>query len=479
MKTVSNQPLLSHRLLRHVLLPLAVTWLLGTGIAIAVAGYFTQQAYDRALADDAYLVASHVKVSPMGGLEFHLNAKEMTAVLFDQSEMIVFAVLLSDGSLLAGHPGLAPAAQASDKGPVFAERVYQNRRLRSVTLHFEQPMRYTVVLAQTTSNRERVLQQLITFSIVPQVLLLGLLAVALRRAIQTDVQPLADLEQALLRRDAHDLTPVQINSRTRDIQHLGRAINDLFARIVQSIRAQREFSGNVAHELRTPLAGIRAQAEYGLAHAEPSILREQLQGIAQSQERASHLIDQLLALALADEAKQNLQLEPVNLSELVRDSVLRSLPRADSLGVDLGAQGVDAPVWILGHHALLEGVLNNLLDNALRYGRSTTDETSRLTVALERLDSGATESPAVRLTVTDNGPGISAAQQQHVMQRWSRGSAGEALREGSGLGLAIVAEYARLLQARVWLGTAPAGTGLQVALVLGELPAGRHPAATT
>jgi two-component system sensor histidine kinase TctE len=117
----------------------------------------------------------------------------------------------------------------------------------------------------------------------------------------------------------------------------------------------------------------------------------------------------------------------------------------------------------MGQQALLEGVLNNLLDNALRYGRAVTGAPSRLTVALELL--GEDASVPVRLTVTDNGPGISSSQQQHVMQRWSRGSAGDALREGSGLGLAIVAEYARLLKTRLWLGTAPEGQGLQVALL--------------
>jgi two-component system sensor histidine kinase TctE len=463
MKTLVSHPLLSNRLMRHVLFPLALTWLLGTGIAVVVAGYFTQQAYDRALADDAYLVASHVKLSPHGGLEFNLNAKELTAVLFDQSELILFAVLQADGSLLAGHPGLEPAPAMVGKGPVYDALVYQNRRMRSVTLNFEQPQRYQVVLAQTTSNRDRVVQQLVLFSIVPQLLLLGLLAVAVRRAIQSDIQPIADLEQALSQRDANDLTPVHVNSRTRDIQHLSRAVNDLFARIAQSLRAQREFSGNVAHELRTPLAGIRAQAQYGLTHDDPQVWREQLQGIAHSQERASHLIDQLLALALADEAKQQLALVPVNLSEIVQDSVLRHLPRADSLQVDLGAQGVDSAIWVMGQQALLEGVLNNLLDNALRYGRAVTGAPSRLTVALELL--GEDASVPVRLTVTDNGPGISSSQQQHVMQRWSRGSAGDALREGSGLGLAIVAEYARLLKTRLWLGTAPEGQGLQVALL--------------
>jgi two-component system sensor histidine kinase TctE len=470
MTPMPHYPLLRNRLMRHVLLPLALTWLLGTGIAMGIASYFTQQAFDRALADDAYLVASHVKQLPQGPLEFRLNANELTAVLFDQSEMIYFAVLREDGSLLAGHPGLVAAPVAPAKGAVFTEQVFQNRHLRSVTLHIEQPQRFTVVLAQTTTSQERMMQKLITFSIVPQLVLLVLLAMALGRAIQKDVEPLSSLEQLLSQRDASDLTPVQVSGRTRDIHRLGDAINDLLARIGQSIRAQREFSGNVAHELRTPLAGIRAQAEYGLSHKDPAVWREQLVGIAQSQERASHLIDQLLALALADEAQQSFRLEPVNLSEMVQETVLRFLPRADAMHVDLGAQGVDLPIQVTGHRALIEGILNNLLDNGLRYGRAQDGQASHLTVALEVLSPPEGGPRQVRLTVTDNGPGITHEQQQHLMRRWSRGSAGDALREGAGLGLAIVADYARLLKATLWLGTPLSGRGLQVAVLFVDAP---------
>ena len=468
MNPVPHFPSLRQRLMRHVLLPLALTWLLGVGIAMAIASYFTQRAHDRALADDAYLVASHVRLSPHGALEFRLSATELKAVLFDQSELMFFAVLREDGSLLAGHPGLAPAQLTAGKNAVFSELVFQNRRLRSVTMQVEQPQRFWVVLAQTTTSQERMMQQLVVFSVVPQLLLLLVLAMVLWKAIQKDVEPLSSLEQVLSRRDASDLTPVRVTSRTRDIHRLGQAINELLARIGHSVRAQREFSGNVAHELRTPLAGIRAQAEYGLSHHDPAVWREQLVGIAQSQERASHLIDQLLALALADEAQQSFRLETVNLSELVHEAVLRFLPRADALQVDLGAQGVDVPVSVLGHRALIEGILNNLLDNALRYGRAETGQGSRLTVGLEVLPASATQVRQVRLTVTDNGPGISHEQQQHLMQRWSRGSAGDALREGAGLGLSIVAEYARLLKANLWLGAPLGGHGLQVALLFVE-----------
>jgi two-component system sensor histidine kinase TctE len=458
------KPSLRNRLLRHVLLPLALTWLVGSALVVGIAAYFTQQAYDRALLDDAYLVASHVRRNAdvsMGGLELSLSAQEMSTVLFDQSESLYFAVLRPDGSLVAGHTGLSGKLGTTGQ-PVFDTLDYQNRSLRSVTIHREQPVDFYVVMAQTTTSRDRLLQRLLAFSIAPQILLLIGLALWLQRAIETDLHPLAELTRLVGKRDARDLTPVPVSGSTRDVQRLGQAVNALLTRIAQSVQAQREFSGNVAHELRTPLAGIRALADYGLRHTDPQVWREQLQGIAHSQERASHLVDQLLALALADEAQQSLVREPVALDVLVGEAVLRFLPRADAAGVDLGARGVEQPVQVMGGAALIEGVLNNLLDNALRYGRAPEGE-SHITVAVH-------EAPqAVVLSVSDNGPGVSAAQMQQLTKRWVQGSAGEALKEGSGLGLAIVSEYARLLGAQVSMqGEAP--SGLRVSLTFLKTP---------
>jgi two-component system sensor histidine kinase TctE len=445
MRPVSNKPTLRNRLMRHVLLPLALTWLLGSLLMLTIASYFTQQAYDRALLDDAYLVASHVRqkanVTEVD-IELSLSAQEMSTVLFDQSESLFFAVLRLDGSLVAGHAGLHPTLSGVQSAPQFEVLNYQNKHLRSVTLFRDQPTPFVVVMAQTTTSRERLLQRLFVFSLAPQVLLLIALALWLQRAIEEDLVPLSALERTLGERDARDLTPVPVSASTQDVERLGQAINALLSRIAQSVQAQREFSGNVAHELRTPLAGIRALADYGLRHSDPEVWREQLMGIAQSQERASHLIDQLLALALADEAQQQLTHESVAMHEVVRDVVMRFMPRADAKQVDLGAVGLEQPLWVQANRALLEGVLNNLLDNALRYGASPSGE-SRITVSL------ADAPQAVVLSVMDNGPGVSEAQRQKLSRRWVQGSAGEALKEGSGLGLAIVHEYARLLGATV------------------------------
>jgi two-component system sensor histidine kinase TctE len=444
MSDIHSKPSLRNRLLRHVLVPLSVTWLIGAALVVGIASYFAQQAFDRALLDDAYLVASHVRrsVDDARTLDLSLSAQEMSTVLFDQSESLYFAVFGASGNLLAGHAGLRPPQFPEGVKPQFAATEYQGRVLRTVTIHRQQPDDFYVLMAQTTASRDRLLQRLLTFSIVPQLLLLVLLAGWLQRAIENDLTPLAALEQAVGQRDARDLTPVPVSATTRDVQRLGQAINALLGRIAYSVQAQREFSGNVAHELRTPLAGIRALADYGLRQNDPQVWREQLQGIAQSQERASHLVDQLLALALADEAKQTLENKPVALDALVGEAVLRFLSRADAVGVDLGAKGIDHAVMVQGNAALIEGILNNLIDNALRYGRAEGGE-SHITVSVEQ------SYRHVTLSVIDNGAGVPNDKLQQISQRWVQGAAGEALKAGMGLGLAIVDTYAKLLGARV------------------------------
>lgn len=456
-----RKPSLRARVVRHVMGPLALTWLLGTAVTVGVAYYHAQQAFDRALLDDAHALAAHVKAHPQG-LALELSTREMGTVLFDQSEDVFFVMQRPDGTVIAGHPGLrAPWPEGAARSR-FAEIAYQGKTLRSVSLRRTEPGPFVVVVAQTMGSRNALLRNVLLYSVAPEVLLLVLLAFWLRRIIGQELRPLNELQQSVNQRDAQDLTPVPVSASSRDVEQLGRAINALLARVNHSMTAQREFSGNVAHELRTPLAGIRALAEYGLAHQEPAVWREQLQRIAASETRASRLVEQLLALALAEESDAAVALGPVGLDEVARATVLRYLPRADAAGVDLGVQGLEQPVTVLGHVALIEGVLGNLLDNALRYGRAAHGP-STVTVALAREDG------AVTLSVIDNGPGLSADERQHLLQRGVRGLRAEHLGQGAGLGLAIVAKFAQVMQARFALTAAPDG-GLCAKVVFAASP---------
>ena len=459
---VNHKPSLRSRLARHVVLPLVLMWALGTAVALSVAGYFAGQAFDRSLLDDAYALAANMRASPDGPV-LDLSPPEMGALLFDQTELVYFAVLRAGGELVAGHAGLRPPPLAESAAYGFTDLNYLGRELRVVSLRRGDPIEFTVVMAQTSTSRNLLLRRMLAFAVMPQIVLLLLLTWWLLRVIQRDLRPLQALQRALDRRDARDLTPVPPSvttfASTRDVERLGRAVNAMLGRLSESISAQREFAGNVAHELRTPLAGIRAQADYALAHPDPQVWREQLLGISRAEARASHMVEQLLALA--DEARAGLQLETVALNELVRDVLLRFLPKADAAGVDLGGEGLDATVFVQADTALLEGILSNLLDNALRYGTAATPQ---ITVSVAHLAEG------VVLSVTDNGPGLSALDAEQLRERWTLGPAGQRLGEGAGLGLAIVSRYVELLGACLSLEAAHEKSGLRVCVTFPDAP---------
>jgi two-component system sensor histidine kinase TctE len=271
---------------------------------------------------------------------------------------------------------------------------------------------------------------------------------------------LIGLQDELDQRDPNDLQPVTPIQSPSDLQRLARTINGLFQRIAVTGQAQREFAGNVAHELRTPLAGIRSLADYGLRQSDPQAWRQQLERIRQSEQRASHLVQQLLALAQADELRTVASLQVIDVSDLVRDLLLRQMSRAQAQGADLGGEGLDTVHRARVDASLLEGLLTNLVDNALRYGRPADGTVPQVMVSVSALQD------KVGITVEDNGPGLAADELEQVLQRARRGKAGDALGVGAGLGLSIAQRYAQLLQATLQFGPGAQGRGLCVRILL-------------
>ncbi len=460
-------PSLTSQLLKSLYVPLFFTWIIGTLVVVVVASYFTEQAYDRALLDDAYSVASHVKLNAAKSteqLEIDLSANEMTTLLFDQSEIIYFQILNVDGSMIAGHPGFNATLPARGSAPKFSNLEFQDKNFRTVAIYRTQPSPFFLVMAQTSDFRTALVKRVVIFSIVPQLLFLALLALFLKGVIKKELAPLLDLENAVETRAVTDLSAVHIDTRTKDVHDLGTAINRLFFRIDDGVRLLREFSGNVAHELRTPLAGIRAQTEYGLANKNPEVWYQQLQGIAKSELRASHMVEQMLALSLTNEAKSGLINEDIDVDELVKEAVMRFLSRADSLGVDLGVKGYELGLTIKTQRSLLEGALNNLIDNALRYGVSEIESFNQITIEIEKTVDDNKKN-YLEISVVDNGKGISDEFKHQVMRRRTQGEAGLNLGAGAGLGLAIVVEYAKLLNAEFVLQD-NSGGGLKALLKL-------------
>lgn len=472
-----TKPSLRRKILRHVLWPLAVTWALGATLALGLAHYFTTQAYDRALLDDAYALSAQVRTdSQIDGLgrtvlNLNLTDAEMGAVLFDQSESIYFSIWRADGTLLAGHKTLRPLlGEALQGSPVWRSSVYLGADVRIVSLSRDLPAPHIVLVAQTTASRTDMLRRLLGFSLLPQLLLVGLLAWWLRRQVEQDLKPLSELQKAVERRDTRDLSHVPSNltadATTSTIEHLGVAINSLFDRLQLGIAAQREFSGNVAHELRTPLSSIRLQAEQVLTQSTDAATLMAIKKLLRSSDQASHLIDQLLALAFANEMKTRVPLEPLDLTDVVRDVMLRHLPRAEANerrgAVDFGAEGLDVPAYVMGHRTLMEAVLDNLIDNAFRYGLSANGGgTSKITVAVV-VDK---EAEHVCLQVIDHGAGLTEEEVSRLTQRWTQArheadfaqTAIPEVGQGVGLGLAIVSRYSELLCAPLSLSANPHG----------------------
>jgi len=282
-------------------------WFTGTIVITGVSRYFTQKAFDRALLDDAYAVASHVRVTENNQLSLGLSPNETETLLFDRDEVLYLAVFYQDGRLVAGHSKLYLPNLDALHPPIFTELNLQGQHLRAVVISRAGPIPFKVVIAQTTTSQDQLFGSLLLYSIGPQLLLLLLLAFWLGRAIREDVQPLASLAHSLNHRDEHDLEPIRETGKTLELIRLGQAINSLLRRISGIVQSQREFAGNVAHELRTPLAGIRALAEYGLAQDQATVWRQQLNAVLEREQYASHIIDQLLALALVVEAREVLQ----------------------------------------------------------------------------------------------------------------------------------------------------------------------------
>ena len=444
-------------MLWRVLLPLAATWSVGSAVAFYLSWELAGRAFDRAMLDDAYAIAANV-VERDGALILNLSEHEVDNVLFDRDEKEYFAIYGSDRKLIAGTPRLPLTAVGGGGATAFWDGALDGAALRIARLDTEGARPFSVIIGQTTRSRANLLSGLLVRSIVPQLALLLLLGVYLGRQISRELEPLRHLHHELDRRHSSDLDPIVLQPRSDDVQRLRDAVNALLSRIDGGVQAQREFAGSVAHELRTPLAGIRALAEYGLARNDAAIWRQQLQSIAASEERASRLVDQLLALALADEARDSVRLEAVRVDEVVRRMLLAFVPRADAEGIDIGAEGLDAATTVRAAPVLLEGVLANLIDNALRYGKGSA--APMLTVAIARHEKG------VDISVVDSGPGLDAGQRESLRQRWTQGLAGVRLGAGAGLGLAIASRYVSLMGGELLFEAGPGGWGLRAVVRL-------------
>jgi len=218
-----------------------------------------------------------------------------------------------------------------------------------------------------------------------------------------------------------------------------RAINELLQRLDQSIRTQKQFLADAAHQLKTPLAGLRMQAELAgreidAGATDADSLKKSLQQIAFSSQRAAHMVNQLLAMARAEDREQALRKQDVNFASIVTETVRDFVPKAMEKRIDLGYEGPEdaAGVKLRGQPVLVREMVRNLVDNALQYTPAGGTVTARVLAD--------PFGQVVVLQVEDNGPGIAETERDLVFQPFYRPA--DTVIDGSGLGLAIVREVA-------------------------------------
>jgi len=263
--------------------------------------------------------------------------------------------------------------------------------------------------------------------------------------------PLSDLRRDIEQRAPRDLSPLSESPVPSEVQPLIHAMNGFLERLSASISAQQRFIADAAHQLRTPVAGLKTQTELALRQTQAIEARATLDQLHAATDKLTRLINQLLSLARAEpDARRAGEPGQINLSELARELTTEWVPRALAQGIDLGFDGPSDGAFIDGDAFLLREMLTNLLDNAVRYTHSGGHVTVR--VAIER--------EAIVLGVEDNGPGIPESERERVFERFYR-VLGTGV-EGCGLGLSIVREIALRHRADITLDAGADGKGTRV-----------------
>jgi two-component system OmpR family sensor kinase len=249
-------------------------------------------------------------------------------------------------------------------------------------------------------------------------------------------------------RQADDLSPVSESGVPDEVQPLVQELNLLFGRVRTAFDAQQNFVADAAHELRTPLAALRLQAQSLDRADNPETRKVAVARLTAGIDRATRLVEQLLVLARQEaSAAGGVTRQPVELAELARRTVAEMAGVAQARGVDLGLQQADAGA-VQGQPDALNILMRNLVDNAVKY----TPEGGTVDIAVRA------ESGAVRLTVEDSGPGIPPDERERVFDRFYRIAGSDA--KGSGLGLAIIKSIAERHGAKLELGTSERLGGL-------------------
>lgn len=439
-----HHPLLRTQLLTWLLVPLFVLLTADTLISYWVALNFSQRAHDRTLLEVAREVSLHLRGSN-GGLTLDMPPEARRVLLVDPVDSLHFEVATHDGRRIAGEPLAAAGGDiAKRRNPeVFYDAVFAGEPVRVVELRLAPDPAggrggATVRVAETKIKRNELAREILLSVVLPQVLLILIACVVVWVGVVRGLSPLQRLQRAVASRSDRDRSPVAVDNVPGEVSPLLHSINDLLSRLDHVLTLQSRFVSDAAHQLKTPMAALKTQFEVALRETDPQRMREALQEIYPRLERLSRLVSQLLSLARNEpDAVSAVTLAPLDLDALALDVATGWVPEALKKHIDLGFEGAGRPVQVSGDPVRLRELLDNLLDNAVRYSRDGGRITVRVSPAPPTVD------------VNDDGPSIPPEERARVFGRFHRllGSG----QDGSGLGLAIAQEIAHLHHGEITL----------------------------
>ena len=440
------------RLLAYLVVAFVLSWLAVTGITWFEARHEIEELFDAQLAQSAGIV-SELSLPELGAGGQHRIQLERRVYGHKYEKYIGFQVWLGESLLFRSQdtPSL-PATQPLG----FADLASDGVRWRVFGMQVRRAD-FRIYSTEDYQTRNELIVNITRGTVMPLLVAVPVLAMLFWLGIGRGLLPLTRITEQVASRDHRQLEPVDERQVPDEIRPLTNALNGLFRRLAERFDQERRFTADAAHELRTPLARIKTQAQVALRARDETQRHLALENIVRGVDHGSHLVAQMLALARLEPESAERGFEPVALLELCQQAVAEAIPLATARDVvlTLTPPAADADRWTTpGHAAGLAMLLRNLLDNAIRY----TPAGGRVALSIR------TTGQHLQLAVTDTGPGIPADQRQRVFDRFHRGDHHDDY--GCGLGLAIVQRIAELHGARLELQDGDGGNGLRVIVSL-------------
>ncbi len=458
---MNNKRSLKSEILLRLAVPLILFISCESVLSYFVTLHHVDVAYDRWLLDSARSLTQEIKVSA-GKVVVELPPAALEIFKWDESDKTYFKIISEQKGIIAGDkfvPEPSTAKKIDWAHPVYFDDEMYGEPVRVVSMLIARENtqeKIFVHVAETLNKRRSMMLDILLADLVPQFALVLLTGIYLLVGVKRGLQPLHALADEIARRSSRDLLPIPEQHVFLEVRTLTDTINELLERLTSAIASQQRFIANAAHQLRTPLAGLKLQVELAMREQDLQAMKPALMHIQGCADRMSHLTTQLLMLARSEPINGDYELRPVDLCKLAKETCMEWVPKAMQRHMELSFEGGFEPLYVQGDEVLLRELLANLLDNAICYGH----DQGNIVVKVER-------HPSPRLSVEDDGPGIAELESDKVFERFYRipGSPGD----GCGLGMAIVKEFADLHQARLELSRASAAGGTRIDLIFKSL----------